>query len=151
MSKAGPAPREPRQGRGVAVHESFNSYVAQGANVTLHEDGSFRVTRVVCAVDCGLAINPDIIHAQMEGGIAMGLGAALREAVTLKDGGVAEINFDRYRPLRIDEMPVVDVHIVPSTAPPSGVGEPGVPPIAPAIANALLALIGKPTRRLPFT
>lgn len=150
VTHAGPAPQGASRGRGVAVHESFGSCVAQVADVTVAEDGRLRVDRVVCAVDCGLAINPDIVRAQMEGGIAMGLGAALHEAVTLVDGAVVETNFDRYRPLRIDEMPAVEVHILPSTAPPSGVGEPGVPPIAPAVANALRAARGQPVRRLPL-
>ena len=151
IDKAGPAPTGKGQGRGVAVHESFNSFVAEVVDLTVHDDGSFKVDRVVCAVDCGIAVNPDIVRAQMEGGIGMGLGAALREAVTLKDGVVEQTNFNAYQPLRMDEMPRVEVHIVPSTVAPSGVGEPGVPPIAPAIANALLAITGKPTRRLPFT
>ena len=150
VAQAGEAPAGKNQSRGVAVHESFNSYVAQVADITVREDGSFKIDRVVCAVDCGIAINPDIVRAQMEGGIGMGLGAVLHEAITLKDGAVEQINFDRYKPLRIDEMPVVEVHIVPSNAAPSGVGEPGLPPIAPAVANALFALTGKPVRRLPF-
>ncbi len=150
VAQAGPAPTGKGQSRGVAVHESFHSYVAQVADITQRADGSFKVDRVVCAVDCGIAINPDIVRAQMEGGIGMGLGAALREAVTLKEGAIEQINFDRYQPLRIDEMPQVEVHIVASSEAPSGVGEPGVPPIAPAVANALFALTGKPVRRLPF-
>ena len=105
----------------------------------------------MCAVDCGIAINPDIVRAQMEGGTGMGLGAALHEAVTLKDGTVEQINFDRYQSLRTDEMPQVEVHIVPCVEAPSGVGEPGVPPIGPAVAKALFALTGEPVRRVPFT
>ena len=99
---------------------------------------------------CGIAINPDTVRAQMKGGIGTGLGAALREAVTLKEGAIEQINFDRYQPLRIDKMPRVEVHIAASRAAPSGVGEPGVPPIAPAVANVLCALTWKPVRRLPF-
>jgi len=114
------------------------------------DDGSFTVDRVVCAVDCGIAINPDVIRAQMEGGIAYALSAALREEITLEDGRVQQDNFDNYRPLRIDEMPTVEVHIVQSGEAPTGVGEPGVPPLAPAVANALAAATGKRTYRLPF-
>lgn len=135
--------------RGVAVHESFNSVVAEVAEVSVTR-GVPRVHRVVCAVDCGIAINPDVIRAQMEGGIAYGLSAALHGAVTLEDGVVQERNFDRYRCLRLDEMPQVEVHIVPSTAAPTGVGEPGLPPIAPAVANALFALTGTRVRTLPI-
>ena len=136
--------------RGIAVHESFNSYVAQVAEVTLLGGGGFRVDRVVCAVDCGIAINPDVIRAQMEGGIGFGLSAALHGAITLKDGRVEQGNFNDYRPLRINEMPRVEVHIVPSSEKPTGVGEPGVPPIAPAVANALASATGKPLHSLPL-
>jgi isoquinoline 1-oxidoreductase beta subunit len=139
-----------RRGRGIAVHESFGSVVAEVAEVSVKPDGSFKVDRVVCAVDCGIAINPDIVRAQMEGGIGFGLSAALYSAITLKDGEVEQSNFHDYRLLPISEMPKVEVHIVPSTANPSGVGEPGVPPIAPAVANALFAATGKRLRSLPF-
>ncbi|HYW50874.1 MAG TPA: xanthine dehydrogenase family protein molybdopterin-binding subunit [Gemmatimonadaceae bacterium] len=135
--------------RGIAVHKSFDSYVAQVAEVSL-EGGVPRVHKVTCAVDCGIVINPDIVRSQMEGAIAFGLGAALYGKVDIEGGRVVSNNFDRYRVLRQREMPVVDVHIVPSTEKPTGVGEPGTPPIAPAVANALLALTGKPTRSLPF-
>jgi isoquinoline 1-oxidoreductase beta subunit len=136
--------------RGIAIHESFNSVVAQVAEVSLRPDGLPRVERVVCAVDCGTAINPDVIRAQMEGGIGYGLSGALWSEITLVRGRAQEANFDRYRPLRIQEMPAVEVHIVASGAPPTGVGEPGVPPIAPAVANALFQLTGRRVRRLPF-
>lgn len=136
--------------RGIAVHESFNSYVAQVAEVTLRADGRFTVDRVVCAVDCGIAVNPDVIRAQMEGGIGYGLSAALHGAITVKNGHVEQTNFHDYRPLRINEMPRVEVHIVPSTEKPTGVGEPGVPPIAPAVANALAAATGNRVRNLPL-
>jgi len=138
------------RGRGVAVHKSFGTYVAEVADVTIADDGSFSVDRVVCAVDCGIAINPDVIRAQMEGGIAYALSAALREEITLEDGRVQQDNFDNYRPLRIDEMPTVEVHIVASGEAPTGVGEPGVPPLAPAVANAVFAATGERTYRLPF-
>jgi isoquinoline 1-oxidoreductase beta subunit len=136
--------------RGIAVHESFNSVVAQVAEVSRRPDGLPRVERVVCAVDCGTAINPDVVRAQMEGGIGYGLAAALWSEVTLVQGRVQQRNFDDYRPLRIDDMPAVEVHIVPSGAAPTGVGEPGLPPIAPAVANALFHLNGQRVRRLPF-
>jgi isoquinoline 1-oxidoreductase beta subunit len=136
--------------RGIALQESFNSYVAEVAEVSLRKDGLPKVERVVCAVDCGVAVNPDTIRAQMEGGIGFGLGAALWSEVTLDAGKVVQSNFHDFRTLRMDEMPKVEVHIVPSTAAPTGVGEPGVPPIAPAVANAFLQLTGQPIRRLPF-
>jgi len=136
--------------RGIAVHESFNSVVAQVAEVSSRPDGLPRVERVVCAVDCGTAINPDVVRAQMEGGIGFGLAGALWSEVTLVQGRVEQRNFDDYRPLRIMDMPAVEVHIVPSGAAPTGVGEPGVPPIAPAVANAYFQLTGHRVRRLPF-
>jgi isoquinoline 1-oxidoreductase beta subunit len=139
-----------KRGRGIAVHEAFNTCVAQVAEVTVKSDGSFKVDRVVCAVDCGLAINPDVIVAQMQGGIGFGLSAALHGAITLKDGIVEQSNFHEYIPLRINEMPAVDVHIVPSAEKPTGVGEPGVPPIAPAVVNALYNATGKRIRKLPI-
>jgi isoquinoline 1-oxidoreductase beta subunit len=143
-------PLPPNRARGIAVVESFRSFVAQVAEVSRDADGRIKVERVVCAVDCGVAINPDVIRAQMEGGIGYGLSAILKGAITLKDGVVEQGNFDSYDVLRIDEMPKVEVHIVPSTAPPSGVGEPGVPPTGPAVANAIMALTGKPVTRLPM-
>lgn len=139
-----------RRGRGIAVHESFRSFVAEVAEVSVKPDGSFTVDRVVCAVDCGLAVNPDQIGAQMEGGIGFALSAALHSAITFKDGRVEQSNFNDYPLLRISEMPRVEVHIVPSQAAPTGVGEPGVPPLAPAVANALFAATGKRLRKLPF-
>lgn len=138
------------RGRGIAVHESFQSYVAQVAEVTVKPDGSFTVDRVVCAVDCGIAVNPDVIRAQMEGGIGFGLSAVLHGEITLKDGRIEQSNFHDYPLLKISEMPRIEVHIVPSSANPSGVGEPGVPPIAPAVANAISAATGKRIRRLPI-
>ncbi len=136
--------------RGVALHESFGTVVAEIADITLDDKGGFKVDKVVCAVDCGIAINPDQVRAQMEGGIGFGLGSVLHEELTLTDGVVDQTNYDSYLPLRIDEMPVVETHIVPSTATPSGVGEPGVPPIGPAVANALASATGKRVRILPF-
>jgi isoquinoline 1-oxidoreductase beta subunit len=140
----------PGQARGIAVAEAFGSYVAQVAEVGRGADGRIRVERVVCAVDCGTVVNPDVVRTQMEGGIAYGLGAVLKGAITLKDGMVEQSNFDTYTVLRMDEMPAVDVHIVASDAQPTGVGEPGVPPVGPAVANAIYALTGKPITRLPM-
>jgi isoquinoline 1-oxidoreductase beta subunit len=118
----------------------------------MRPDGSFKVERVVCAVDCGIAVNPDIIKAQIEGGIGYGLGAVLKSEITLDEGGkVVQGNFDTYQVLTIDEMPKVEVHILPSKESPTGVGEPGVPPIGPAVANAYFAATGKRIRALPFS
>lgn len=136
--------------RGVAVHESFDSFVAEVAEVSMQDDGNFRVERVVCAVDCGIAVNPDVIRAQMESGIGYGLSPFLMSQITLDEGRVRQSNFHDYEVLRIDRMPQVEVHIVPSSAPPTGVGEPGTPPIAPAVANAILAATGRPVHSLPF-
>jgi isoquinoline 1-oxidoreductase beta subunit len=136
--------------RGVAVHESFSSYVANVADVRLRDDGSIKVERVVCAIDCGIAVNPDVVAAQMEGGLGYGLGAALKGAITLKGGAVEQTNFDGYDVLRISEMPHVEVHIVPSAEQPTGVGEPGTPVILPAVANALLWGTGTHSTVLPL-
>jgi isoquinoline 1-oxidoreductase beta subunit len=136
--------------RGVALHESFNTVVAQIVEVSRAANG-FKLERVVCAVDCGIAINPTIVATQMESGIGYGLSAALTGAVTLRDGRIEQSNFHDYTVLRMKEMPAVDVHILPSTAAPTGVGEPGTPPIGPALANALVTLGEKPLRVLPFS
>jgi isoquinoline 1-oxidoreductase beta subunit len=138
------------QARGIAVAESFGSYVAEVAEVSLGADGVPRVHRVVAAIDCGPIVNPDIIAAQIESGIVYGLTAALYGEITIEGGRAVQGNFDLYRLLRINEMPKVEVHIVPSTDSQGGVGEPGTPPIAPAVANALSALTGKRIRRLPL-
>jgi isoquinoline 1-oxidoreductase beta subunit len=148
VEKAGPAVTAGFT-RGVAVHESFGSVVAQVAEVKL-VDGEPRVGRVVTAIDCGVAIAPDQVAAQVEGGTCYGLSAALYGEITLTDGRVDQSNFDTYRVLRMNEAPSVETHIVPTGNPPSGVGEPGTPVIAPAVANALLALTNAPTGRLPF-
>jgi isoquinoline 1-oxidoreductase beta subunit len=139
------------RGRGIAVCEAFKSYVAQVAEVTVDEAGKIKVDRVVCAVDCGTAVNPDIIKAQMEGGIGFGLSAALYGAVTLKDGRIEQSNFNDYRVLRMNEAPKVEVYIVPSTEKPTGVGEPGVAPVGPAVANAVFAATGERLRVFPFS
>ena len=135
--------------RGIAVHESFNTFVAQVVEVSRRKD-AVHIDRVVCAVDCGVAVNPNIVAMQMESGIGYGLSAALSGAITLKDGVVEQSNFHDYPVLRINQMPKVEVHIVPSGEKPSGVGEPGTPVIAPALANALAALDGKALRALPL-
>lgn len=139
----------PGRGRGIAVHESFRSFVAMVADVTAKE-GAIKVDRVVAAVDCGIAVNPDVIRAQVEGGIGYALGAALRNKITLTDGVVEQSNFDSYEPLLISDMPSVEVHIIGSTAPPTGIGEPGVPPVAPAVSNAIFAASGKRLYSLPW-
>ncbi len=137
-------------GRGIAIHFSFDSYVAQVVEASVEKDGTVRVHRVVCAVDCGRAINPDVVKAQMEGGIIFGLTAALKTEITLEQGRVQQTNFHDYPMLRMFESPEIEVHIVPSEANPTGVGEPGVPPVASALANAIFAAAGKRVRRLPI-
>jgi len=136
--------------RGIAVHESFNTYVAQVVEIS-GEPSAMKIERVVCAVDCGVAVNPNIIAMQMESGIGYGLSAALTGAITLKDGIVEQSNFHDYPVLRMNQMPKVEVFIVPSQEKPTGVGEPGTPVIAPALANAILAMQGKPIRSLPLS
>ncbi|WP_424971034.1 molybdopterin cofactor-binding domain-containing protein [Dinoroseobacter sp. S76] len=136
--------------RGVAVHKSFNSYVAEVAEVRMREDGTVKVEKVTCAVDCGVAVNPNNIVAQIEGGLAYGLSGILREEVTLTEGEVDQFNYPDYMPLRITDMPLVEVHIVPSTEAPTGVGEPGTPPIGPAVANAIAKATGQRITELPF-
>jgi isoquinoline 1-oxidoreductase subunit beta len=144
----GPLPKG--KGRGIAVAEAFKTFVAQVAEVSVDDAGHVKVDRVVCAVDCGTPINPDVIAAQMEGGIGFGLGAALYGAITLKDGRVEQTNFNSYRVLRINEMPSIEVHIVPSEEAPTGVGEPGVAPLGPALANAIFAATGKRSYAFPL-
>ncbi len=134
---------------GIAVHFSFNSYVAMVVEASM-KDGAPRVHKVTCAVDCGRTINPDTVRAQLEGAVGFGLTAALYSEITLRDGRVEQSNFHDYRMLRIHEMPEVDVHLVPSDAPPTGVGEPGVPPVAPALCNALFRITKRRIRRLPI-
>ena len=129
--------------RGIAVQESFGSYVAQVAEVSVSPEGKPKVHRIVCAVDCGTVVNPDTVEAQMESAIVFGLSAALSGEITIKDGRVVQHNFNDYPVLRMNEMPVVEVHIVKSTEPPGGVGEPGTPPAAPAVCNAIFAATGK--------
>jgi isoquinoline 1-oxidoreductase beta subunit len=135
---------------GLALHESFGTVVGQVAKVKKTSNGP-KLTQVVCSVECGVAVNPNIIAMQMESGIGYGLSAALTGAVTFKEGRVEQGNFDDYPVLRINEMPAIETHIVPSKAKPTGVGEPGTPVIAPALANALARIDGKPVRSLPMS
>jgi isoquinoline 1-oxidoreductase beta subunit len=137
-------------GRGIATHFSFDSYVAQVVEASVGENGDVRVHRVVCAVDCGRVVNPDTVKAQMEGGINFGLTAALKTEITLENGRVQQSNFHDYPMLRMFEAPVIEVFIMPSEEKPTGVGEPSVPPVAPALANAIFAATGKRLRRLPI-
>lgn len=142
----------PPQGRhrGLAVYHSFGSYVAQVAEVSISADDAINVHRVVCAIDCGVAVNPDLIGAQMEGAIAFGLSAALKNEITVERGRVMQATFKDYPILTFQEMPQVEVHILARQDEPGGVGEPGVPPIAPAVANAIFAATGHRMRRLPL-
>jgi isoquinoline 1-oxidoreductase beta subunit len=138
------------RGRGIAGLYGFGSYVAHVAEVTVAKDGTLRVDRVVVAVDCGQIINPDLVAAQIEGGVVFGLTSALYDEITIQNGQVQQSNFDNYPMLRIADMPKVEVHLLPSHEPPGGIGEPGVPSTAPAVANAIYAATGKRLRRLPF-
>ena len=136
--------------RGIAVAHSFGSYVAEVAEVSVGKDGKVKVHRVVAAVDCGMTVNPGIVKRQIESAIVYGLSAALYGKITFKEGRVEQSNFHDYPVLRIDEMPKVEVHIAASTEPPGGIGEPGLPPIAPALTNAIFAATGKRVRKLPI-
>jgi isoquinoline 1-oxidoreductase beta subunit len=144
----GPVPEA--RARGVSVVKSFNSYVAEVVEVSVGPEGLPKVHKVWCAVDCGIVVNPNVVTAQMEGGIGFGLGAILHDQITLTDGVVDQGNFDDYRSLRIDEMPEVEVRIIESTEKPTGVGEPGVPPVGPALASAWAKLTGEWVTELPF-
>jgi isoquinoline 1-oxidoreductase beta subunit len=137
------------QGRGIACYMFGGSYIAHVAEVLVDRDGTVRVRRVVSAVDCGTAVNPDGVCAMVEGGIDFALTPVLNGEITIKDGAVEQDNFDGYQVLRITDAPDIEVHIVPSTAEPSGMGESAVPPLAPAVANAVFAATGKRLRRLP--
>ena len=143
-------PLPERVGRGVSIQNTFRTYMAQVAEVEVSKDGSVRVRRVVCAVDCGIPVNPDIVRAQIEGAIIFGATAALYGAITLKNGRVEQANFDTYQMLRINESPAIEVHIVKSSESPGGMGEPGTSAIMPAVANAIFAATGKRLRKLPI-
>ena len=139
-----------KRGRGIAIHHSFGSVVAQVAEVAVKEDKQIRVERVVCVIDCGIAVNPNLIRQQMESAIVFGLSAALHGEITLENGQVQQSNFHDYAPLRMNECPAIDIDIIKSADAPGGVGEPGTPPIAPAVANAVFAATGQRLRSLPL-
>lgn len=144
-----PAADGAKKARGVALHESFGSTVAQVAEVSISPDGAIRVHRVTCAIDCGIPINPNLIAQQIEGSVVFGLTAALHGRIDIDQGRIRQGNFHDCPALRLTECPVIETHIVPSDRPPEGVGEPGVPPIAPAVANAMFTLTGRRLRSLP--
>jgi isoquinoline 1-oxidoreductase beta subunit len=143
-------PLPPRRGRGISVQFAFGSYLSQVAEVEVASDGSVKVHRIVCAVDCGIVINPDTIAAQVEGGALFGLTAALYGAITLKNGRVEQRNFNDYRPMRINEVPVIETHLVKSAEPPGGIGEAPTAAVTPAVTNAIFAATGKRIRTLPI-
>src|SRR4029077_17530065 len=143
-------PLPQRAARGISLQHAFETYMAQVAEVEVSRNGAVRVRRVTCAVDCGTVVNPDTVRAQIQSGIMFGITAALYGNITLKDGRVEQTNFDSYQILRIDEAPVIDVHIVQSREPPGGMGETGTSAIVPAVTNAVFAATGKRLRKLPI-
>ena len=138
------------QGRGVSLQHAFGSYLSQVAEVEVTRDGAVRVKRIVCAVDCGVIINPDIVAAQMEGGTIFGLTAAMYGQINLVNGRVKQGNFNTYRPIRMNEAPVVETHLVKSAEAPGGIGEAATAIVAPAVTNAIFAATGKRIRTLPI-
>jgi CO/xanthine dehydrogenase Mo-binding subunit len=138
------------KGRGIATFSSFGSYFAEVAEVSVADDKTFKIDRVVAAVDCGPIVNPESVRAQTESAIIYGLSAALKNAITIKNGAVEQTNFDGYDPIRINEAPPIEVYIAPSGDDPGGMGEPALPPIAPAVANAIFAACGQRLRKLPL-
>jgi isoquinoline 1-oxidoreductase beta subunit len=144
------APLPPRQGRGVAVHRSFLTYAAAVVHVAVGNDGQVTIPRVDIALDCGIVVNPDRVRAQFEGAVIMGISNALYSNISIKQGRIEQSNFGDYLVARTDITPETHVYMVESSAPPGGVGEPGVPPIAPAICNAIFAATGKRIRALPI-
>jgi CO/xanthine dehydrogenase Mo-binding subunit len=149
-SKAGwGGPLPPGRFRGIAQHASFDSFAAAVAEVEV-SGGTVAVKRVVIALDCGLVVNPNLVAAQLESSVVFGLGAALKQEITWKKGRVEQSNYNDFDLLRLDECPVIETHLVPGNAPPTGVGEPGLPPVAPAVANAVFAATGKRLRSLPL-
>ncbi|WP_170343853.1 xanthine dehydrogenase family protein molybdopterin-binding subunit [Ruegeria atlantica] len=136
--------------QGIAVHKSFGSYAAEVVEISGDPESGIKIEKVTCAVDCGIAVNPDVVRAQMEGGIGYGIGHVMRDQITLTSGAVDQYNFPDYEPLRIGDIAAIDVHIVPSAEAPTGVGEPGTPPSAPALANAINALSGVHVAQLPM-
>ena len=145
--------RRPPKGihRGIAAHDFQSTMMAMVAEVSVNQYGEVKVHRVVCAVDCGIAVNPKIIEAQVQSAVVFGLTATIKSSITIKDGKTVEGNFDDFPLLRMDEMPNVEAHIVPSTNPPTGIGEVAVPLIAPAVVNAIFFATGKRVRKLPVT
>ena len=139
------------QGMGLAVHESFGSWSAQVAQVTVSKNHEISIDKIVASVDCGTVINPDGVKAQMEGSIVYGLTSTLKGEITIEKGAVAQSNFHEFELLQMHEMPKVEIYIVPSLEPPGGAGEPGLPPVAPAVANAIFNATGKSIRKLPIT
>jgi isoquinoline 1-oxidoreductase beta subunit len=137
-------------GRGIAVHDSFGSFIAHVVEASVSADGTPKIHKVVAAADCGPIVNPDTIHAQLEGAAVFALTAALYGEISFADGRVKQSNFHNYPMLRMHQMPVIETYIVPSTEKMGGIGEPGVPPVAPALANALFAATGKRVRKLPI-
>jgi isoquinoline 1-oxidoreductase beta subunit len=137
-------------GRGIAMYRCFGSSVAEVAEVSVSADGAIRVHRVVCAIDCGSTVNPDTIASQIEGAVVFGLSAALYGGITIRNGAVEQKSFDDYPIMTLRDAPAVEVHILSSRRPPGGVGEPGVPPLAPAVANAVFAAAAKRVRSLPL-
>jgi isoquinoline 1-oxidoreductase subunit beta len=142
-------PLAPGSGRGISLLHAFGSYLAQVAEVSVSKQGEVRVARVVCAVDCGIVVNPDTVKAQIESGIIFGISGVLWGEITFKDGRVEQHNFNDYRVLRINQAPVIDVHLVKSTEAPGGIGEPGTSAVMPAVTNAIFAATGKRIRKLP--
>ncbi|GAA6158422.1 molybdopterin-dependent oxidoreductase [Ruegeria sp. HU-ET01832] len=140
--KAGWGNAPPGRSQGIAVHKSFGSYAAEVVEISGDPEDGIKIEKVTCAVDCGIAVNPDVVKAQMEGGIGYGIGHVMRDQITLTSGAVDQSNFPDYEPLRISDIAAIDVHIVPSAEAPTGVGEPGTPPSAPALANAIHAMSG---------
>ncbi|MGB8622905.1 MAG: molybdopterin cofactor-binding domain-containing protein, partial [Paracoccaceae bacterium] len=136
-------------GRGIAVHKSFNTYVAEVVEVSTN-DGKVKIEKVTCAVDCGTVVNPDVVKAQMEGGIGYGLGHVMRDKITMTEGEVDQNNFPDYVPLRMSDIGTIEVHLLDNGDAPTGVGEPGVPPSGPALANAIAAATGKRVLTLPM-
>ncbi|WP_108862174.1 xanthine dehydrogenase family protein molybdopterin-binding subunit [Ruegeria sp. Alg231-54] len=150
VEKAGWGNATAGRAQGIAVHKSFGSYAAQVVEVSGDPENGIKIEKVTCAVDCGIAVNPDVVRAQMEGGIGYGIGHVMRDQITLTQGAVDQYNFPDYEPLRIGDIAEIDVHIVPSAEAPTGVGEPGTPPSAPALANAIRALSGVKVTTLPM-
>jgi isoquinoline 1-oxidoreductase beta subunit len=144
------SPLPARHGRGISVQFAFGSYLSQVAEVEVAADGSIKVKRIVCAVDCGMYVNPDTIEAQVEGGTLFGLTAALHGSITFKDGRVEQSNFDSYLPMRIDEAPVVETHLIKNAEAPGGIGEAPTAIVSAAVTNAIFAATGKRLRSLPI-